>query len=284
MAALYLSDILKKTDLDLSKVLLIRHALSDKECKEFYSSGHIKEYTQLQKMTMFPDPDRYEYWITFISNGGNSSVLNKCYRVKGYQEKQTDLVAKEFITYEHFAENGICFDLEEIDILKEYENRLVIDWGKGTRSWKQKATNEKEIISIQSKQNVTFDGYENLVLSYQELKDIVEDNLTYADWHTALSSVHAIYLIVDKTDGKQYVGSAYGEDGLLQRWSMYVDTKHGHNKKMKELICNHPERYQNFQFSILQVCPKTMPEDKIIQLESLYKEKLLTKTFGLNDN
>lgn len=86
--------------------------------------------------------------------------------------------------------------------------------GKGTRSWKQRAINEKEIL---------------------------KDNLTYADWHTALSSVRAIYLIVDRTDGKQYVGSAYGEDGLLQRWSMYINTKHGHNKKIKELICNYPE-------------------------------------------
>lgn len=93
--------------------------------------------------------------------------------------------------------------------------------GKGTRSWKQRAINEKEIL---------------------------KDNLTYADWHTALSSVRAIYLIVDRTDGKQYVGSAYGEDGLLQRWSMYINTKHGYNKKMKELICNYPERYHNFQF------------------------------------
>lgn len=174
--------------------------------------------------------------------------------------------------------------MEEIDILKEYEKRLVIDWGKGTRSWKQRAINEKEILSIQSKQRVRFSGYENLVLTYGELKEILEDHLTYADWHTALSSVRAIYLIVDRTDGKQYVGSAYGEGGLLQRWSMYINTKHGHNKKMKELICNYPERYHNFQFSILQICPNTMAEEQIIHLENMYKKKLMTRKFGLNDN
>ncbi len=284
MSLLYLSDILKKTGLELSKVLLIRHALSDKECKKFYDSGNIKEYTQIQKKKMFPSPERYEYWITFISNGGNSAVLDKCYHVKSYQEKSTNLVPKKFIDADWFRKNGICFELEEIDILKQYEKRLVIDWGYSTRSWKQKATNEKEILSIQSKQRVLFSGYESLVLTYGELKEIVEDNLTYADWHLALSSVYAIYLIVDKTDGKQYVGSAYGKGGLLQRWSMYVNTKHGQNKKMRELICDYPERYQNFQFSILQICPKTMTEEQIIEMESLYKKKLLTKEFGLNDN
>ncbi len=122
MSLLYLSDILKKTGLDLSKTLLIRHALSDKECKQFYDLGKIKEYTQIQKKKMFPCPDRYKYWITFISDGCNSAVLDKCYQVRGYQEKSTNLVPKKFIDDDWFCENGICFDLEEIDILRT-ENR-----------------------------------------------------------------------------------------------------------------------------------------------------------------
>ena len=284
MALLYFDDILSKTELDLSKTFLIRHALSDKECKKCYDSGNMKEYTQIQKRKAFSDLEQYKYFITFISNGGTSAVLDKCYKVNGYQVQTTDLVAKEFIDTVWFPKNGICFDLEETDILQNYEKRLVIDWGKGVRSWKQRATNKKEIISIQARQKVEFSGYENLVVTYEELKEIVEDNLTYANWHTALSSVYAIYLIVDKTDGKQYVGSAYGNGGLLQRWSMYINTKHGNNKKIQELICTYPERYHDFQFSILQICPKTMTEEQIIALENLYKEKLLTRKFGLNKN
>ena len=289
MSILYLNDILKKveltTELDLSKTVLIRHTLSNKECKKYYISGNMKEYTQIQKKSSFKNPDRYKYIITFISSRKTSAVLDKCYRVEGYQLESTNLIPREFINIDWFSKHGICFDLEEIDILKEYEKRLVIDWGKGTRSWKQwPLNNEKEILAIQSKQSIKFSGYENLILTYDQLKDIVEDNFTYSDWHTALSSIYAIYLIVDKEDGKQYVGSAYGEGGLLQRWSMYVNTKHGNNKKMKELICDYPDRYQNFQFSILQICPKSMTEDQVIHLESLYKDKLLTKIFGLNKN
>ena len=120
--------------------------------------------------------------------------------------------------------------------------------------------------------------------TYDELKEIVENPTIYEAWHTALSSVNAIYLIVDRETGKQYVGSAYGKDGLLGRWSCYVNSLHGNNKLMKELICTHPERYHHFQFSILQILPKTATDDEIIQTESLYKKKLLSIPFGMNDN
>lgn len=269
MEPLELLDILNKTELELSEVLLIRHALSDKECKKQYENNNMKEYTQIQKENF---PTKYKYWITFLSHGGTSAVLDKCYEVNGYKM---------------IPEKCITFDIKEIDVLSDLEGRLIIDWGKGTRAWNQKALGKgkhKEVLAIQSKQKVAFTGYENLVLTYQELKEIVEDNLTYADWHTALSSVYAIYLIVDKTDGEQYVGSAYGAEGLLQRWSTYVNTKHGNNKKIRKLICDQPERYQKFQFSILQICPKSMTEDEIIRLERLYKKKLLSEEFGLNDN
>lgn len=42
----------------------------------------------------------------------------------------------------------------------------------------------------------SFSGFENLILTYDELKEIVENPTVYEAWHTALSSVNAIYLIV----------------------------------------------------------------------------------------
>ena len=130
-----------------------------------------------------------------------------------------------------------------------------------------------------------FSGCESSELDkYDELKEIVDNPTAYESWHTALSSINAVYLIVDKKSGKQYVGSAYGANGLLGRWAYYVNSLHGNNKKMKELICAYPERYHQFQFSILQMLPKTVTNDEIIQIENLYKKKLLTCSFGLNDN
>ena len=51
---------------------------------------------------------------------------------------------------------------------------------------------------------------------------------------------------------------------------------HGDNKLMKELLCDYPDRYTHFQFSILQLLPKAVTPDEVIQTETLWKKKLLT--------
>ena len=93
-----------------------------------------------------------------------------------------------------------------------------------------------------------------------------------------------VYLIVDTTDGKQYVGSAYSDKGILGRWSEYVKSHHGGNKELIRLLEQYPDRYKKFQFSILQIFSKGASDNEIIETESLYKKKLCSIEFGLNDN
>ena len=176
------------------------------------------------------------------------------------------------------------FCLEHVDLLQDYEEKLIVDWGPSTRMWHQKGTTEKQIISILPDAKKVFSGFEDLVLTYDQLKEIIENRHIYEAWHIALSSVYAIYLITDRRDGRQYIGSAYGNDGLFGRWACYVETYHGGNKRMRELLDKFPERYRDFQFSILQIIPKTATADDVISLEQRYKRKLLTIEFGLNDN
>ena len=95
---------------------------------------------------------------------------------------------------------------------------------------------------------------------------------------------HLRYAPDDVKNGQQYVGSAYGNRGLLERWECYVDTFHGNNKLMREVICDHPDRYQFFQFSILQIFSMSTPDDIIINAENLWKRKLGTKEYGMNAN
>ena len=66
-----------------------------------------------------------------------------------------------------------------------------------------------------------------------------------------LSSVGAVYLIVDTKEGKQYVGSASGKEGLLGRWKEYSFNGHGNNTKLKELIEVDPQRIHTFKYTIL---------------------------------
>ncbi len=185
---------------------------------------------------------------------------------------------------EWFDGNGSYFTLDRTDILKEMEDRLIIDWGASTLSWHQKALNEKPVLAIQANPKLMFNGYEELILSFDMLKEITDDPVLYESFHDALRSVYAIYLIVDTVSGQQYVGSAYGKGGLLNRWECYISTKHGGNIKMIELLNTYPDRYKSFRFSILQILPKIITSDEVIYLESLYKSKLMSIKHGLNDN
>ena len=281
MPILYFSDVLKKVGLAPEKVKLIRHALTDQGFRDCFDRNMVLEYTRHQKRGFSKG---YDYWCAFISGKGTLAKLFACYKVGVSVPDTPDVMPQKYPHPEKFRGEGSYFELEHIDLLKDYEGRLTIDWGGSARMWHQKGTTEKPIISIQADEKKVFSGFENLVITYDDLKDVILNPTVYEAWHTALSSVNAIYLIVDRETGKQYVGSAYGKDGLLGRWSCYINSRHGHNKLMKELICAYPERYHQFQFSILQILPKTMTDDEVIQTEQLYKKKLLTTQFGMNDN
>lgn len=241
----------------------------------------VWEYTRIQKPGFSKG---YDYWCVFVSGERTTARLFACYKVNGSVSATPDLEPAGFPLEGRFEGKYDYFDLEPVDNLKEYEHRLVIEWGGAALSWHQKGTTEKNVLAIDSPVKKPFIGYDKVVLTYAELKEVVENKVIYELWQAALSAVNAVYLIVDTKSGQQYVGSAYGKDGLLGRWRIYVDSLHGHNKLMKEVICAHPDRYKFFQFSILQILPKTLTNDEVIHTESLWKEKLQSIRFGMNDN
>lgn len=281
MPLLNFSDVLRKAGIDPLKTKLLRHALSDKRFHSCYEANMVKEYTAHQKADFSKG---YSYWAVFISDKGNYARLFALYKVEGYVADTPDVMPQGYPRPESFTGKGAYYELIPLESLKEYENRLLIDWGKSARMWHQKGTTEKPIIAIQSQNKQHFPGYENIILSFERLKEVIENNTDYELWQTALSSVKAVYLIVDRETGKQYVGSAYGNDGLLGRWRCYVESYHGNNKQMIELIHVKPEQYKHFQFSILQLLEKTATADEAIIAENLWKRKLLSGTFGMNDN
>ena len=281
MALLHFSDILINAGLDPAKVQLIRHAMNDKDFRACYEKNMVKEYTGEQKKDFNKG---YDYWAVFISGKGTEARFYKLYRVGAVVPRCLEVMPKDYPCPQAFETPGDYYELEYADILKEFENRLIIKWGDATRVWHQKGTTEKEIVAIQTSHNEEFVGYENVVLPYEKLKEVVENDVDYKLWYTALSNVKAVYLILDVKNGQQYVGSAYGNRGLLERWECYVDTFHGNNKLMREVICDYPDRYQFFQFSILQIFSMSTPDDIIINAENLWKRKLGTKEYGMNAN
>ena len=122
-------------------------------------------------------------------------------------------------------------------------------------------------------------------ITYDKLKETVNAPMAHESWHTALSSINEVYLIVDREGGRRYVGSAYGKGGLLERWTCYTKSLQGGNKLMKELLCGHSDHYTRFRFSVLQLLSKAATPDDAIQTETLWKKKLLTyEPFGMSQN
>ena len=284
MAILNFSDVLKKVGLDPNDVLLIRHAFSVERFKESYKADKLFEYTKHQKVDFGKGRS---YWIVFIGDGGNKARLHSCYHVNGSVSDSPDrrpdgLPQCEADTYQN---TGRIFDLEKVNLLEEYEGKLVIDWG-AARKWYQSATNDKPITAIESKDQKPFVGFENLILSFDELKNVVEDNTDYALWKAAMSVVNAVYLIVDTKTGDKYVGSTYSNEGLLGRWTTYITTEgHGNNKGMISHLESVGHSCHDLQFSVLQVLSKSLTDNQIIEAETLWKKKLLTyEPFGLNQN
>ena len=266
--------------LDPKRVKLIRHSLTDREFRKCYEKNMVMEYTCVQSDSF---TNGYDYWCVFVSDKSTTAKFFACYKVNGCVPDTQDVKPDGFPLEDWFQGQHMFYELEHVELLREYEGRLIIEWGKGTLAWAQKGTNEKPIVAIHDKR--VFSGYEDFVLTYDELREIVKDPTAYESWHAALSSVNAVYLIVDRENGRQYVGSAYGKGGLLGRWAHYVDSLHGGNKLMKELLCSYPERYSHFQFSILQLLPKAVTPEDVIHTETLWKKKLLSyESLGMNAN
>jgi hypothetical protein len=178
------------------------------------------------------------------------------------------------------------YNLELLDDpINEYKNRVIIDWGKNAIAWVQKSL-DKNVVEIRAKRFVRdFTDYYDFVLSFDELKAIINQPDGNPEWINKLSAVSGVYLIVDIKMGNQYIGAAYGKDGFLGRWRNYADNNHGNNKSLKDLVKNGNDKYEsNFQISILRVMDKSSTKNEVIAAESFLKQKLGTRVHGLNNN
>jgi hypothetical protein len=182
------------------------------------------------------------------------------------------------------AEDSFEYQMEEVNVqFDDLKERVIIRW-ENAISWHQWIKNKMEVIEIHPGLHYKqFSDYYDFILNFDELREVVTKQ--YSDWKKMLSATKGVYLISDTKTGKLYVGSAYGEDGIWGRWCKYVSTNgHGDNKTLKELIAIDPFYGKNFQFSILMLLPRTITADEAIKKERLFKNKLGTNSFGLNNN
>ena len=189
---------------------------------------------------------------------------------------------------------GWKYETEQLELASEYIGRAFFKFKKEFRaSYPTLELNPKngepiakmQLSHILDKRITLTDflGFDQVNIDYKTLKHIVSDSI--ASWKAALSNVKGIYLIVDTFSGKQYVGSAYGDECIWQRWVNYAKNGHGGNVELKKLLKKNGEDYKyNFKYSILEVCNLNLGNEYIINRETHWKEVLLTRKFGLNKN
>ena len=251
-----------------SKIKLVRHKDYRQDLYNLYRSN-LTEFLAYQSSQSKDVFNAVDYIVAFIGEEGLRSRFIGVYKLTGRIQLADD----------HFE-----YQMEEVqgqfDDLKE---RVIIRW-ENAISWHQWIKNKMEVIEIHPGLHYKqFTDYSDFILNFDELKEIVTKQ--YSDWKKMLSATKGIYLINDTKTGKLYVGSAYGDEGIWGRWCNYVYTNgHGDNKTLKDLISLDPTHGNNFQFSILMLLPRTITADEAIKKERLFKNKLGTNSFGLNNN
>lgn len=174
------------------------------------------------------------------------------------------------------------YEHERLTEFEKYFGRLIVQFHKyqafvTLTGDKIDKFNVKEILPS-SLDNDLFPGYDKVNISWGTLKRVVDRDT----WKTALENQKGVYLITDTSNGKKYVGSAYGVNMILGRWRAYVKTGHGGNVGLKPLTFDHIKKH--FRYSILDIYKSTTDDQIIIDRESWWKEVLQSRLFGYNEN
>ncbi|MEL1245673.1 GIY-YIG nuclease family protein [Flavobacterium sp. DGU11] len=179
--------------------------------------------------------------------------------------------------------NGVGYEYQDLPEYKKYIGRLIVKFKNKAQTMIRNAESVIDICYVYQILPDTFDndifpGYENVNISWDEMNRVLEKD----NWKTALQNQKGVYLMTDISNGKKYVGSAYGDTMILGRWRSYVINGHGGNVGLKNLTFDHIK--QNFKYSILSIYKSTTDDQIIINSESWWKEVLQSRQFGYNEN
>jgi hypothetical protein len=131
----------------------------------------------------------------------------------------------------------------------------------------------------------SFHGYDHIDLGFPMLENLISQQRS--DWKTALENTKGVYLITDTSNGKRYVGSAYGVAGIWSRWECYVGTGHGYNDELTAVISRNGLDYarKNFRFALLDYYAIKTDDATITKREQYWKRILMSRgPYGYNKN
>ena len=263
------------------RVKLVRHTpvgnLSDEILS--FDPYSVELLTAEQRRDIFSNID---YVFCFLAENGTMCSFSRCFRVDGLLNELEFSKRYPGVFYNNL---NFYYKLTPVLDFDDYWNRLVIDWGNSTIAWHQKRL-DKVVFCIRPRGFIRqMPSWDRVILTFSEMRAIFSDPEANSGWYDYLSNHDGIYLIRHRLSNKMYVGSACSlSEGIWGRWSEYIKTTHGGNKGLIEILQDPSIMADDFVFSLLEVFQKGVTKKTIISAEGFHKERLGTRTFGLNRN
>lgn len=263
----------------LATTLVMRHTPIQKKIRENLGIWSVERPDQFNtyQCTQAPKQEnmlkRATHLVSFIGQKSDDALFVGVYENRGHHKMTADEIEKQRKLYGSSGDE-LWFELELTQKMADLKGKLVIGWPPPVISFARFATpnNVFPVKAIHAESHLIpeMPSWRKLRLTYAELKTLPKR------WRDRLKEWRAIYLVHDTTDGKNYVGSAYGDENLDQRWAEYARTGHGGNV---ELI---GRKYENFRFSILEIVGHNMPPEELEAIEQSWMLRLHTRVDGLN--
>jgi hypothetical protein len=175
------------------------------------------------------------------------------------------------------------------DLMGPFMRRLYIRLhlaGRQRRRNMESCLEDMSVASIAEEQFTgdPFPGHDRIDHALGDLQTIIKQNRP--DWRIPLENMKGVYVIHDQLTGAPYVGSAYGDTGVWQRWSYYAATLHGDNIGLKAHLAAVGEDYfrHNMRFALLEFWSMRTPDQHVIDRETYWKKVLLSRSLGHNQN
>ena len=138
-----INDLLEANGFELKRTGFARHPYSSKNVRHLLATGRMDLSMALQDKGKF---DKYDYVLSFLGYPAGDSLFLRGYRVLGYRQNASAFLG-DYPFVEHITADSVFYRLEPLKALRQYEGRLVIDWGQGARSWLQNGTNIKPVLA-----------------------------------------------------------------------------------------------------------------------------------------
>ena len=289
---LALNDVLSIAGIDVrsNQVLVMRHRPTERELRDVLPWLAAEEpdvynvYQETQNPAAEQALKKANILVSCIGQRSKQAVFVGVYDVRGSTPLTFDeywnipqnlrLRSAGLVGFTGKRPSVLRFDLRLTGALANWKGKLVIAWSGGERAWFQWANRQTFPIAAIAEDSYLvreMPRWDSLILSWQRLTALPRA------WEYVISQWRGIYFILDRSDGKGYVGSACGAENILGRWRNYRDG-HGGNKQLK---LRKPE---NLVFSILQLTSPTMETEAVLSEEAKWKDRLHTREFGLNSN